>query len=89
MAHEKILFLGPEDFSLITWLREQGEQVIQSADKLSAQAVANQGFSFLVSTAIDIFFVKTFLIFSQIRQSIFIFPTFRGIVALTQTSGVS
>lgn len=49
MAHEKILFLGPEDFSLITWLREQGEQVIQSADKLSVQAVANQGFSFLVS----------------------------------------
>jgi len=49
MAHEKILFLGSEDSPLITWLREQGEQVIQSADKLSAQAVSKQGVSFLIS----------------------------------------
>jgi len=49
MAHEKILFLGPEDSPLITWLREEGEQVIQTADKLSAKDVAKQGYSFLVS----------------------------------------
>jgi len=49
MAHEKILFLGPEDSPLITWLREQGEQVIQTADKLSAENIAEQGYSFLVS----------------------------------------
>jgi methionyl-tRNA formyltransferase len=49
MAHEKILFLGPEDSPLITWLREEGEQVIQTADKLSAEDVAEQGYSFLVS----------------------------------------
>ncbi len=49
MAHEKILFLGPEDSPLITWLREQGEKVIQTADKLSAQEVSDQGYSFLIS----------------------------------------
>jgi methionyl-tRNA formyltransferase len=48
MAHEKILFLGSEDSPLITWLREQGEQVIQTADKLSVEDVAEQGYSFLV-----------------------------------------
>ena len=49
MAHEKILFLGPEDSPLITWLQEQGEHVIQTADKFSAQDVLEQGYSFLVS----------------------------------------
>ncbi|MBB1127425.1 formyl transferase, partial [Thiospirillum jenense] len=49
MTQEKILFLGPEDSPLIPWLQEHGEEVIQTADKLSAQAVAKQEFSFLVS----------------------------------------
>lgn len=49
MTREKVLFLGPEDSPLIPWLREQGEEVIQTAATLSAQAVAGQRFSFLVS----------------------------------------
>jgi methionyl-tRNA formyltransferase len=49
MTQEKVLFLGPEDSPLIPWLQEHGEEVIQTADKLSAQAVAKQEFSFLVS----------------------------------------
>lgn len=49
MAHEKILFLGPEDSPLISWLREQGEKVIQTGDKLLAQKVSDQGYSFLIS----------------------------------------
>lgn len=49
MEQEKILFLGPEDSPLLSWLREQGEQVIQTADKFSAQYVLEEGFSFLVS----------------------------------------
>ena len=49
MTQEKILFLGPEDSPLIPWLQEQGDEVIQAADKLSAQAVVKQKFTFLVS----------------------------------------
>ena len=49
MVHEKILFLGPQDSPLVTWLREQGEQVIRTADKLSTQDVEEQEYSYLVS----------------------------------------
>lgn len=49
MTQEKILFLGPEDSPLIPWLQEQGEEVIQTSDRLSAQEVSEQGYSFLVS----------------------------------------
>jgi len=49
MTQEKILFLGPEDSPLISWLQEQGEEVIQTTDKFSAQIVAKQEFTFLVS----------------------------------------
>jgi len=45
----KILFLGPEDSRLISWLREQGEEVMQTADKLLAHDVSEQGYSFLIS----------------------------------------
>lgn len=45
----KILFLGPEDSPLINWLQEQGEEVLQTAAKLSIQFVQEQRFSFLVS----------------------------------------
>lgn len=89
MAHKKILFLGPEDSPLITWLREQGEEVIQTADKLSAQTVAGQEFTFLVSYGYRHILRKEVLDIFPGKASIFTFPTFRGIVALTQTSGVS
>lgn len=49
MVHERILFLGSEDSPLIAWLRDHGEQVIQTADKLSAQDVLEQGYTFLIS----------------------------------------
>lgn len=49
MEHEKILFLGPADSPLISWLREHGEKVIQTADKLAAKEVSGQGYSFLIS----------------------------------------
>ena len=49
MPRQKILFLGPHDSPLITWMQEQGEQVIQTADMFSDQFVKEQGFTFLVS----------------------------------------
>lgn len=45
----KLLFLGPGDSPLIPWLREQGEDVVQTADRLLAETVARQGPGFLVS----------------------------------------
>jgi methionyl-tRNA formyltransferase len=49
MEQEKLLFLGPEDSPLITWLQEQGEQVIQTADRISPQFITEANFTFLVS----------------------------------------
>jgi len=49
MRKEKILFLGPEDSPLITWLTEQGEQVIQTADKLTLEFLGKERFLFVVS----------------------------------------
>jgi len=49
MAREKVLFLGPEDSPLIAWLLEQGEQVIQTADKLSLPFIREGKFTSLVS----------------------------------------
>lgn len=49
MTQETILFLGPENAPLVGWLREQGEQVIQRADRLSAQELGGLKPSFLVS----------------------------------------
>ena len=49
MTREKILFLGPEESPLISWLREQGERVVQTADRLSARDVSEQGYYFLIS----------------------------------------
>jgi len=49
MVHKKVLFLGPEDSPLLAWIKNQGDEVIQSADKLSPEEVAQQNFDFLVS----------------------------------------
>ena len=48
MEQEKILFLGPEDSPLIDWLQEQGEDVVQVADRFSAKTVAKE-LKFLIS----------------------------------------
>lgn len=49
MEHEKVLFLGPGDSPLIDWLREQGHEVAQTADRLSASGIAQRRHTFLVS----------------------------------------
>ena len=49
MTQEKILFLGPEDSQLVTWLQNQGEQVIHTAERVSTQFIADEGFTFLIS----------------------------------------
>ena len=49
MQSTRILFLGPAHSPLIQWLREQGEDVFQAADKLSAEFLSKQGFGFLIS----------------------------------------
>ena len=46
---KKILFLGSEDAGLVTWLRDRGEDVFATEDKLVAQDVARQAYDFLVS----------------------------------------
>ncbi|TNC81120.1 MAG: formyl transferase [Oleiphilus sp.] len=48
-ASAPILFLGPEDSPLLSWLREQGEEVAQTEDKLIPENIAAQGFDFLIS----------------------------------------
>lgn len=45
----KLLFLGPPDSPILTWLIEQGENVFSTADKISADYVIENQFNFLVS----------------------------------------
>jgi methionyl-tRNA formyltransferase len=49
MLEHKILFLGPNDSSLLTWLQEQGENVFQTSEALTPQFVDDNAFTFLVS----------------------------------------
>lgn len=49
MKREKVLFLGPPDSPLRAWLEAQGEVVVQTEERLSAEVVSAQGFTFLVS----------------------------------------
>jgi methionyl-tRNA formyltransferase len=49
MTREKVLFLGPGDSPLVEWLRDHGEDVVQTDAKLSADALAEEGLTFLVS----------------------------------------
>ncbi|GGO88991.1 hypothetical protein GCM10011348_45700 [Marinobacterium nitratireducens] len=46
---DTILFLGPEDSPLISWLQSQGEVVIQTADKISSKFIRDSGASFIIS----------------------------------------
>jgi len=49
LSQEKILFLGPKDSPLISWLKYHGEEeVIQTDDKISIQFVNENKFTFLV-----------------------------------------
>ena len=45
----KILFLGPEEMPLINWLRKQGNNVIQTTDKISVGFLQQENFDFLIS----------------------------------------
>jgi methionyl-tRNA formyltransferase len=49
MAKDKILFLGPSDSSLLTWLQEQDENVFQTSQVFTPQFVEENGFTFLIS----------------------------------------
>ena len=49
MRHEKILFLGPEESPLYRWLQEQSESVSQTSDKIKAQFIEDEKFTFLIS----------------------------------------
>ena len=48
MPPSRILFLGPET-PLLEWLRERGEDVFCTGDRISARFVKEQGFTILVS----------------------------------------
>lgn len=49
MASEKILFLGPGDSPLLTWLRSTGENVVQTAEIISPQFIDGTAATFLIS----------------------------------------
>jgi methionyl-tRNA formyltransferase len=46
---KKILFLGPNDSTVLKWLRENGEDVVDTENKISVEFVQNNGFNFLIS----------------------------------------
>lgn len=46
---EKVLFLGPGDSPLYSWLQGQGEDVISHQEKIDPEIIGEQGFTFLVS----------------------------------------
>lgn len=48
-GEEKILFLGPESSPLLVWLRDQGEDVVQTMDEITLDFIDDHAFSFLVS----------------------------------------
>lgn len=43
------MFLGPAVSPVVAWLREQGEQVVASSERLSRETIEAQRFAFLVS----------------------------------------
>jgi methionyl-tRNA formyltransferase len=45
----KVLFLGPETSPLLTFLREQGEEVTQTTERIDGEYCRAGGFEFLVS----------------------------------------
>ena len=45
----KILFLGPEDSPLLVWLKENGEAVTATTNKISPDYIKTNRFDFLVS----------------------------------------
>ena len=49
MTKGKILFLGPEDSSLLAWLQGQGERVIQTSDKVTTKFLNDEELTFLIS----------------------------------------
>jgi methionyl-tRNA formyltransferase len=49
VTQEKILFLGPENSSILIWLREQGEEVFQTQGKITAQSIDLEAYGFLIS----------------------------------------
>jgi methionyl-tRNA formyltransferase len=49
MQTEKVLFLGPENSPLLTWLREQHEDVLQTAEKITPEDIRAWNVGFLVS----------------------------------------
>ncbi|MDF1604889.1 formyltransferase family protein [Nocardioides sp. YIM 152315] len=49
MTNEKVLFLGPADAPLRAWLQAQGNEVVQTEAAVSADVIADAGFTFLVS----------------------------------------
>lgn len=50
----KVLFLGPEDSLLIPWLKDQGERVIQTTDKICVEDIVEKEFFFLLVMVIVI-----------------------------------
>lgn len=46
---KKILFLGFEGSELLCWLRQQGEEVDQTTQKLEADKIISKGYDFLIS----------------------------------------
>lgn len=49
MTNQKILFLGHEDSPLLQWLREQGEEVFQTFDKVTPAFLDQENFDVLIS----------------------------------------
>jgi methionyl-tRNA formyltransferase len=48
MTEERILFLGPADSPTLVWLREQGERVVQTSEKITDDFINAGRFTFLI-----------------------------------------
>ncbi len=49
MTTEKLLFLGPENSPLLAWLREEGEDVFQTEEKITEHLLRAEAPTFLIS----------------------------------------
>jgi methionyl-tRNA formyltransferase len=49
MSSEKILFLGAENSPLLSWLKDQKENVMQTSDKITPEFLDENGITFLIS----------------------------------------